>query len=101
MKLMRDWLEQARRRPQRPLAPPPARCPGWSTRASSTKLKDAEGREFDQLFLRYMTQHHRGALTMVQQLEDEGGGGESEIGQFILHVDADQAIEIQRMQQLG
>ena len=47
-----------------------------------------------------MTQHHQGALEMVQRLVDEGGGGETEIGQFILHVDADQAIEIQRMQEL-
>ena len=56
---------------------------------------------FDRLFLRYMTQHHQGALTMVQQLVDDGGGGETEIGQFILHVDSDQSIEIQRMAELA
>jgi uncharacterized protein (DUF305 family) len=51
-------------------------------------------------FLRSMTQHHQGALTMVQELVDDGGGAEPEIEQFILHVDSDQSIEIAGMQQL-
>ena len=37
---------------------------------------------------------------MVQDLVDGGGGAESEIEQFILHVDSDQSIEIERMRQL-
>ena len=58
------------------------------------KLEAAKGKAFDRLFLRYMTQHHQGALTMVQDLVEQGGGVETEIEQFILHVDSDQSIEI-------
>ena len=75
--------------------------PGMVNSRQLAKLKAAKGVEFDRLFLRYMTQHHQGALTMVQQLVDKGGGAESEIGQFILHVDSDQSIEIQRMAELA
>ena len=64
------------------------------------ELESARGKDFDRLFLKYMTQHHRGALTMVQDLVNDGGGVETEIEQFILHVDSDQSIEIARMQQM-
>jgi uncharacterized protein (DUF305 family) len=47
-----------------------------------------------------MTRHHRGALTMVAQLDAAGGGLEPEIGVFTRHVEADQAIEIGRMREL-
>ena len=47
-----------------------------------------------------MTQHHQGALTMVSELKENGGGGEPEIGVFTNHVYADQSIEIGRMQEL-
>jgi uncharacterized protein (DUF305 family) len=40
------------------------------------RLYDTKGRAFDRLFLRFMTYHHQGALTMVQQLEAKGGGME-------------------------
>jgi uncharacterized protein (DUF305 family) len=74
--------------------------PGMLNSRQLQKLKGAEGERVDALFLRYMTMHHRGALTMVQELLDKGGGAEAEIGAFTRHVDADQAIEIKRMQQL-
>jgi uncharacterized protein (DUF305 family) len=74
--------------------------PGMLNSRQLEKLKAAEGVRFDALFLRYMTMHHRGALTMVQELLDKGGGAEAEIGAFTRHVDADQAIEIKRMQDL-
>ena len=74
--------------------------PGMLTTRQLERLKGASGSEFDELFLRYMTRHHRGALTMVQDLLAKGGGAEAEIGAFTRHVDADQAIEIQRMQEL-
>ena len=74
--------------------------PGMLNSRQLGKLKDAAGARFDGLFLRYMTMHHRGALTMVQELLNKGGGAEAEIGAFTRHVDADQAIEIKRMEQL-
>jgi uncharacterized protein (DUF305 family) len=74
--------------------------PGMLDSRQLERLKTASGDEFDQLFLRYMTRHHQGALTMVRQLLDRGGGAEAEIGAFTRHVDADQQIEILRMQKL-
>src|SRR5262249_11918239 len=74
--------------------------PGMLNTRQLERLKGASGIAFDVLFLRYMTRHHQGALTMVQDLLDKGGGAEAEIGAFTRHVDSDQAIEIQRMQEL-
>ena len=100
MNLMRDWLKRRDVDPNDHSHRHTA-MPGMVNSRQLARLKAAKGVEFDRLFLRYMTQHHKGALTMVQQLVDDGGGGEVEIGQFILHVDSDQSIEIQRMAELA
>jgi len=77
-----------------------ALMPGMLTSEQLGRLRAAGDRAFDRLFLRYMTRHHRGALTMVRQLREKGGGAEPEIGAFTRHVDSDQQIEILRMQEL-
>ncbi|MEQ8329779.1 MAG: DUF305 domain-containing protein [Longimicrobiales bacterium] len=78
-----------------------ALMPGMLTPAQMEELRNARGRDFDRLFLRYMIQHHEGARVMVRDLfMARGGGQESEIFQFASHVDADQTAEIQRMQGL-
>lgn len=74
--------------------------PGMVSAAALERLADADGRRFDLLFLRYMQRHHRGALTMVRQLNEAGGGMEAEIGAFARHVVADQGIEINRMEDM-
>jgi uncharacterized protein (DUF305 family) len=74
--------------------------PGMLTEAQLDRLKAADGRAFDRLFLRYMTRHHVGALTMVRDLYSAGGGMESEIDNFARHIEADQEIEIKRMQEV-
>jgi uncharacterized protein (DUF305 family) len=74
--------------------------PGMLTQAQLDRLKAADGPAFDRLFLRYMTHHHRGAIAMVQELQDEGGGAEAEIGSFARHIEVDQQIEIERMRQV-
>jgi uncharacterized protein (DUF305 family) len=74
--------------------------PGMLTSRQLGRLYSADGRRFDRLFLEYMTFHHQGALAMVQQLRDAGGGAETEIGVFTNHVEADQGIEIARMREL-
>lgn len=74
--------------------------PGMLNSAQLERLDTASGASFDELFLRYMTRHHQGALTMVQQLLAKGGGAEAEIGAFTRHVDSDQQLEIQRMRAL-
>ena len=74
--------------------------PGMLTSGQLGRLYDADGRRFDRIFLRFMTFHHQGALAMVQQLDEAGGGLEPEIGAFTRHVVADQEIEIGRMRDL-
>ena len=74
--------------------------PGMLTSDQLDRLAAAEGVEFDRRFLRSMTHHHRGALTMVTQLDAAGGGLEPDIGVFARHVEADQSIEIGRMREL-
>jgi uncharacterized protein (DUF305 family) len=48
----------------------------------------------------YQWPDHQGALTMVRRLYAEQGGLEPEADAFARHVEADQQIEIDRMQQL-
>lgn len=74
--------------------------PGMLTSRQLGRLFNTKGRAFDRLFLRYMTFHHQGALQMVQQLVADGGGAEPELDAFTRHVEADQGIEIARMQDL-
>jgi uncharacterized protein (DUF305 family) len=75
--------------------------PGVLTSRQLGRLYNADGRRFDRMFLRFMTYHHMGALTMVQELRRAGGGAEPEIGAFTNHVEADQGIEIARMRDLS
>jgi uncharacterized protein (DUF305 family) len=75
--------------------------PGMLNTEQLDALQNAKGTKFDRLFLAYMTQHHEGALQMVAELYNGGGGLESEISQFVMHVDSDQSIEIKRMAQLA
>lgn len=74
--------------------------PGMLTEAQLTELEKASGAEFDKLFVQFMIRHHTGALSMVEKLFADGGGQEPETYRFATDVDADQRIEIDRMQQL-
>ena len=76
--------------------------PGMLTLAQMDSLRAATGTTFDRLFLRYMIQHHMGALTMVKDLfaAPGGSGQESTVFRFASDVDTDQRAEIARMQAL-
>ena len=74
--------------------------PGMLSDIQMRRLEGARGAAFDRLFLRDMIQHHQGALAMVQQLYGANGGLESEADAFARSVDADQMIEIERMQSM-
>jgi uncharacterized protein (DUF305 family) len=74
--------------------------PGMLNDADMERLAAARGHAFDRLFLRFMIRHHQGALAMVRELYDAGGGAEPDAGAFARHVESDQQIEIDRMQQL-
>src|SRR5947207_1731687 len=72
--------------------------PGMLTAEQLEQLDSARGPEFDRLFLKFMIQHHQGAITMVNQLFGSQGGGEEEIVyRFASDVYADQTTEIDRM----
>lgn len=75
--------------------------PGMATADQLASLAAARGPDFDQLFLDLMIAHHQGALTMVGDLYAAGGGIEPAADRFAREVDADQTVEIQRMQELS
>jgi uncharacterized protein (DUF305 family) len=72
--------------------------PGMLTEPQLKKLAAARGKAFDRLFLQFMIRHHEGAMQMVAELYAADGGVEPEADAFARHVDADQQIEIARMQ---
>lgn len=74
--------------------------PGMLTDEQLASLESSTDAAFDRLFLEFMIQHHQGALQMVDELYRAGGGQESSVDQFARHVEADQNIEIARMQEM-
>jgi uncharacterized protein (DUF305 family) len=75
--------------------------PGMLTDEQMAELDAARGPEFDRLFLTYMIQHHRGAVSMVKTLFSNNGAGQDEtIYKFAADVEVDQSTEIRRMLQM-
>lgn len=73
--------------------------PGMLSPEQMESLSNARGVDFDRLFLQYMIQHHEGAITMVRELfASSGAAQESTVFKFAEDVDADQTMEIERMQ---
>ena len=65
------------------------------------ELEQARGADFDRLFLTYMIQHHKGAVTMVNQLfGTEGAAREETTFKLANDVSVDQTTEIARMQRM-
>jgi uncharacterized protein (DUF305 family) len=99
--MMRKWLsargqevpgEHAHHMPGAPM------MPGMLSPEEMARLGQANGTEFDRLFLEGMIKHHAGALTMVEELFSSAGAGQdSEIFAFASDVEADQRMEIDRM----
>ncbi len=76
----------------------PMPMPGMLTQEQLAQLDAARGPEFDRLFLTFMIQHHRGALTMVRELVDTPGAArDGPLFQIASDVSADQTTEIDRM----
>ena len=98
--LMTRWLKQRGESVPMPgmaMAGMPALMPGMLSPAQMDSLKAATGAAFDTLFLRYMIQHHEGALAMVAHLLAPGTVQEPLVYQFAVGADADQRAEIARM----
>ncbi len=75
--------------------------PGMLTEAQMKQLDQARGPEFDRLFLTFMIQHHRGAVSMVKELFDSYGAGQDEtVFKFASDVNVDQTTEIARMEKM-
>jgi len=73
--------------------------PGMLTPKRMEELKNANGAEFDRLFLKGMIEHHEGALVMVKDLfETAGAGQDAELFNFTTDVDSGQRAEIKIMQ---
>jgi uncharacterized protein (DUF305 family) len=75
--------------------------PGMLTDAQMAQLDQARGPEFDRLFLTFMIQHHRGAVSMVKELFSTYGAGQDEaVFKFASDVNVDQSTEIARMERM-
>jgi len=106
---MQRWL-RARREPV-PDADPrgqvmpgmdhPMLMPGMLTPDQLAQLDGARGAEFDRLFLKFMIQHHQGAITMVDQLlHAPGAAQDGPVFRFAADVNVDQTTEIDRMNRM-
>ncbi len=75
--------------------------PGMLTPAQLHQLDQARGSEFDRLFLTFMIQHHRGAVSMVQRLFATPGAARDEtVFKFANDVSVDQRTEVARMERM-
>jgi uncharacterized protein (DUF305 family) len=75
--------------------------PGMLTEAQMKQLDQARGREFDRLFLTFMIQHHRGAVTMVNKLFGTYGAAQDDlVFKLASDINVDQTTEIARMQRM-
>ena len=75
--------------------------PGMLTESQLKQLDEARGKEFDRLFLTFMIQHHRGAVTMVKDLfETYGAAQDITVFKLASDISADQTTEIERMQKM-
>lgn len=72
--------------------------PGMLTDEDFEQLDGAEGYQFDTLFLQLMIEHHKGAVTMVEDLLDQRGSAQDPVlYAFTSDVTSDQTSEIERM----
>jgi uncharacterized protein (DUF305 family) len=75
--------------------------PGMLTAEQMTELDAARGGEFDRLFLKYMIQHHEGAIAMVSTLVGSHGAAQDElVFKFASDVSVDQITEVEFMKKM-
>ena len=111
IRTMQSWLRD-RRQPVPEAKPGPMKMvmggmehemlmPGMLTDDQMKQLDAARGKEFDRLFLRFMIQHHRGAVSMVKDLFASYGAAQDEtVFKFASDVQVDQSTEIARMEKM-
>lgn len=75
--------------------------PGMLSAAELAALERARGPAFDRLFLQSMIRHHRGAVTMVEELfATDGAVQDEDVFRFASDVQVDQRTEIDRMERM-
>ncbi|MEJ2205209.1 MAG: DUF305 domain-containing protein [Gemmatimonadota bacterium] len=75
--------------------------PGMLTAEQMRELEQARDSNFDRLFLTYMIQHHKGAVTMVHDLfATDGAAQDDMVFKIASDIQVDQITEINRMQQM-
>ncbi|MGH6690069.1 MAG: DUF305 domain-containing protein [Gammaproteobacteria bacterium] len=75
--------------------------PGMLTPDQIRELDAANGPEFDRLFLTFMIQHHRGAVTMVHDLFAKDGAAQDEqVFKLASDIQVDQITEVARMERM-
>jgi uncharacterized protein (DUF305 family) len=105
IQFMKRWLEDRGESLPQPSAvmdmsgKGPVLMPGMLTPEQMVALRNAKGAEFDELFLKGMIQHHKGALVMVKDLFDTAGAGQdAQVFNFVTDVDSGQRAEIRIME---
>lgn len=75
--------------------------PGMLSQDQLDELSNTHDSDFNKLFLRYMIEHHAGAVTMVETLfSTDGAAQEEEAFRLASDIQVDQITEIERMQQM-
>jgi uncharacterized protein (DUF305 family) len=75
--------------------------PGMLTDEQMAQLDRARGTDFDRLFLTFMMQHHRGAVSMVKDLIATPGAAQDDaVFKIASDINVDQTTEIDRMQKM-
>jgi len=75
--------------------------PGMLSQEQLEELEAAKGSEFDRLFLKYMIEHHKGAIIMVDQLfSADGAALDREAFDLASGINAEQETEINRMRSM-
>ena len=106
IRFMKRWLvargqSTSMSMPDMDKAGKPMMMPGMLTPVQMEALRQADGAEFDRLFLTGMIQHHGGALVMVKELFDSPAAGQdAELFDFATDVDNGQRAEIRIMENM-
>lgn len=105
IKFMQDWLRERGEDVPDPTAHHAMHMShemaGMASPEQMATLAEADGRDFDRLFLTLMITHHEGAVTMVEELlEQPGSAYDPVLFQFTTDVTNDQTAEIERMNAL-
>ena len=64
------------------------------------QLEAAKGAAFDKLFLTFMIQHHKGAVTMVHDLFEKSAAQDEQVFKLASDIQFDQITEIARMESM-